>query len=41
MISYVVDENLKIRLLTIDAKSHQADISETEILSTLRKEGML
>ena len=41
VISYVVDEDLKIRLLTIYAKSRQTDISETEIVSILRKEGLL
>jgi mRNA-degrading endonuclease RelE of RelBE toxin-antitoxin system len=41
VISYVVDEDAKIRLLTIYAKSRKIDISDEEILLILRKEGLI
>jgi mRNA-degrading endonuclease RelE of RelBE toxin-antitoxin system len=41
VISYVVDDDQKVRLLTIYAKSRKADISDDEILLILRKEGLI
>lgn len=41
VISYVVDDEQKVRLLTIYTKSRKADISDDEILLILRKEGLI
>ena len=41
VISYVTDENQKVHLLTIYAKSRQTDIREDEILFILQKEGLI
>ena len=41
VISYVIDELQKIRLLTIYAKPRKASISEKEILAVLKKEDII
>lgn len=41
VISYVIDENKKIRLLTIYAKPKKSTISDEEIKLILQKEGIL
>ena len=41
IISHVTDENEKVRLLTIYIKPIKATISDKEILSILRKEGLI
>lgn len=37
----LVDDEQKVRLLTIYTKSRKADISDDEILLILRKEGLI
>ena len=41
VISYVIDELQKIRLLTIYAKPRKANISDKEILAILKKEDII
>lgn len=41
VISYVSDEHEKVRLLTIYIKPRKATITDNEILSILRKEGLI
>jgi mRNA-degrading endonuclease RelE of RelBE toxin-antitoxin system len=41
VISYVIDEQQKIRLLTIYAKPRKANISDKEILAILKKEDII
>ncbi len=41
VISYVIDELHKIRLLTIYAKPRKANISDKEILAILKKEDII
>ncbi len=41
IISYVTDEIEKVRLLTIYIKPSKATITDNEILSILRKEGLI
>ncbi|MBW1706458.1 MAG: hypothetical protein JRJ86_15020 [Deltaproteobacteria bacterium] len=41
IISYVTDEIEKVRLLTIYIKPRKATITDNEILSILRKEGLI
>lgn len=41
IISYVTDDDAKVRLLTIYIKPSKATITDKEILSILRKEGLI
>ncbi len=41
VITYVIDEQEKIRLLTIYAKPRKANISDKEIMSILLREGIV
>jgi len=41
VITFVIDENKKIRLLTLYAKSQKISISDDEIKQILHKEGLL
>ena len=41
VISYVMDDKEKIRLLTVYAKSRKANISDKEIVAILQQEGLI
>lgn len=41
VITYVIDENQQIRLLTIYAKPRKATITNKEIITILKKEGII